>query len=120
MVSMMIKSIFGHLELPVLNLVSNKFIEIFFFLNKNFLAERKPPLFNMNPMSALYHIAQNEPPTLMMNSENQQTNVTYTNDFISFIALCLQKSPNDRPKPAELLNVKNLSNLSLKMFFLLF
>uniref|UniRef100_A0A673BN12 non-specific serine/threonine protein kinase n=1 Tax=Sphaeramia orbicularis TaxID=375764 RepID=A0A673BN12_9TELE len=28
------------------------------------LAERKPPLFNMNAMSALYHIAQNESPTL--------------------------------------------------------
>ncbi|KAJ3589578.1 hypothetical protein NHX12_010423 [Muraenolepis orangiensis] len=28
------------------------------------LAERKPPLFNMNAMSALYHIAQNENPTL--------------------------------------------------------
>ena len=27
-------------------------------------AERKPPLFNMNAMSALYHIAQNDPPTL--------------------------------------------------------
>lgn len=27
-------------------------------------AERKPPLFNMNAMSALYHIAQNESPTL--------------------------------------------------------
>ena len=30
-----------------------------------FAAERKPPLFNMNAMSALYHIAQNESPTLM-------------------------------------------------------
>jgi thousand and one amino acid protein kinase len=74
------------------------------------LAERKPPLFNMNPMSALYHIAQNEPPTLMMNVENQQINSngstpTYTSDFISFIAMCLQKNPNDRPTPAELLNV---------------
>lgn len=29
-----------------------------------FTAERKPPLFNMNAMSALYHIAQNESPTL--------------------------------------------------------
>lgn len=29
-----------------------------------FLAERKPPLFNINAMSALYHIAQNEPPSL--------------------------------------------------------
>lgn len=28
------------------------------------VAERKPPLFNMNAMSALYHIAQNESPTL--------------------------------------------------------
>lgn len=28
------------------------------------LAERKPPYFNMNAMSALYHIAQNESPTL--------------------------------------------------------
>lgn len=27
-------------------------------------AERKPPLFNMNAMSALYHIAQNESPVL--------------------------------------------------------
>ncbi|KAB1255319.1 Serine/threonine-protein kinase TAO3 [Camelus dromedarius] len=28
------------------------------------MAERKPPLFNMNAMSALYHIAQNDSPTL--------------------------------------------------------
>ena len=28
------------------------------------LAERKPPLFNMNAMSALYHIAQNDAPAL--------------------------------------------------------
>lgn len=31
------------------------------------VAERKPPLFNMNAMSALYHIAQNESPTLQSN-----------------------------------------------------
>ncbi|CAF0893329.1 unnamed protein product [Adineta steineri] len=64
------------------------------------LAERKPPLFNMNPMSALYHIAQNEAPTLMMNNENQ----SYTNDFISFIAMCLKKNPIERPSAKELLN----------------
>ena len=29
-----------------------------------FSAEKKPPYFNMNAMSALYHIAQNEPPRL--------------------------------------------------------
>lgn len=33
----------------------------------SFTAERKPPLFNMNAMSALYHIAQNESPTLQSN-----------------------------------------------------
>jgi len=72
----------------------------------------------MNPMSALYHIAQNEPPTLMMNTENQQLNSNgtiplYTKDFISFIAMCLQKNPNDRPIPSELLNtifIKTKSN----------
>lgn len=30
------------------------------------LAERKPPYFNMNAMSALYHIAQNDSPTLQV------------------------------------------------------
>jgi hypothetical protein len=65
-------------------------------------------------MSALYHIAQNEPPTLMMNTENQQLNgngsvTVYTNDFVSFIAMCLQKNPNDRPIPAELLKVRKSS-----------
>lgn len=40
------------------------YIKIIFFLC---VAERKPPLFNMNAMSALYHIAQNESPTLQSN-----------------------------------------------------
>ena len=31
------------------------------------LAERKPPLFHMNAMSALYHIAQRDSPTLKDN-----------------------------------------------------
>jgi len=68
----------------------------------SFQAERKPPLFNMNPMSALYHIAQNAPPTL-----TPTDNIHYTNDFVSFIALCLQKSPNERPTANDLLNVSN-------------
>ena len=39
---------------------------VFYLIILNFFvsAERKPPLFNMNAMSALYHIAQNDPPTL--------------------------------------------------------
>lgn len=32
------------------------------------LAERKPPYFNMNAMSALYHIAQNDAPSLQVTS----------------------------------------------------
>ncbi|CAF3473735.1 unnamed protein product [Rotaria socialis] len=66
------------------------------------LAERKPPLFNMNPMSALYHIAQNEPPTLTMKNDNDPSAPSYTNDFVSFIALCLQKNPSNRPTANEL------------------
>ena len=70
------------------------------FKKKISLAERKPPLFNMNPMSALYHIAQNDAPILKITNENH-----HTNDFISFLAMCLQKNPNDRPTAKELLNV---------------
>lgn len=46
------------------------------------LAERKPPYFNMNAMSALYHIAQNDSPTL---SANEWTDV-----FKHFVEACLQ------------------------------
>ncbi|XP_017289290.1 serine/threonine-protein kinase TAO1 [Kryptolebias marmoratus] len=59
------------------------------------LAERKPPLFNMNAMSALYHIAQNESPTLQSNE--------WTDYFRNFVDSCLQKLPQDRPNSEELL-----------------
>uniref|UniRef100_A0A8C5BHZ6 non-specific serine/threonine protein kinase n=1 Tax=Gadus morhua TaxID=8049 RepID=A0A8C5BHZ6_GADMO len=59
------------------------------------LAERKPPLFNMNAMSALYHIAQNESPTLMSSE--------WTEYFRNFVDSCLQKLPQDRPNSEELL-----------------
>ncbi|CAL9684137.1 unnamed protein product [Knipowitschia caucasica] len=58
-------------------------------------AERKPPLFNMNAMSALYHIAQNESPTLQSND--------WTDYFRNFVDSCLQKFPQDRPNSEELL-----------------
>ncbi|KAM9442518.1 serine/threonine-protein kinase TAO1-like [Salvelinus alpinus] len=60
------------------------------------LAERKPPLFNMNAMSALYHIAQNESPTLQSSE--------WTDYFRNFVDSCLQKFPQDRPNSEELLN----------------
>ncbi|XP_061672380.1 serine/threonine-protein kinase TAO3 isoform X2 [Syngnathoides biaculeatus] len=59
------------------------------------LAERKPPLFNMNAMSALYHIAQNDSPSLQAGD--------WSDAFRSFVDYCLLKIPQDRPSSAELL-----------------
>jgi len=59
------------------------------------LAERKPPLFNMNAMSALYHIAQSDPPRL--------NDGCWSNEFRNFIHQLLQKKPNDRPNSAQVL-----------------
>ncbi|XP_059974592.1 serine/threonine-protein kinase TAO3 [Mesoplodon densirostris] len=59
------------------------------------MAERKPPLFNMNAMSALYHIAQNDSPTLQSKE--------WTDSFRTFVDYCLQKMPQERPTSVELL-----------------
>uniref|UniRef100_A0A3B3VY86 non-specific serine/threonine protein kinase n=1 Tax=Poecilia latipinna TaxID=48699 RepID=A0A3B3VY86_9TELE len=59
------------------------------------LAERKPPLFNMNAMSALYHIAQNDSPVLQ--------STEWTDYFRKFVDSCLQKLPQERPNSEELL-----------------
>lgn len=53
------------------------------------LAERKPPYLNMNAMSALYHIAQNEAPGL--------SDPAWSNVFRHFVDGCLQKNPLERP-----------------------
>lgn len=60
------------------------------------LAERKPPYFNMNAMSALYHIAQNDTPSL--NSSE------WSDVFKHFVESCLQKNPSDRPSANKLLS----------------
>ena len=60
-------------------------------------AERKPPLFNMNAMSALYHIAQNPSPSL--------SGGNWSDDFRDFVSLCLEKATSDRPTARELLGV---------------
>ncbi|GMT21143.1 hypothetical protein PFISCL1PPCAC_12440, partial [Pristionchus fissidentatus] len=62
------------------------------------LAERRPPLFNMNAMSALYHIAQNEPPTLAPVEEGAPA---WSSSFVSFVDACLKKEPGDRMTTAE-------------------
>uniref|UniRef100_A0A8C1RCD1 non-specific serine/threonine protein kinase n=1 Tax=Cyprinus carpio TaxID=7962 RepID=A0A8C1RCD1_CYPCA len=60
------------------------------------LAERKPPLFNMNAMSALYHIAQNESPTL------QSTSDPFILVIISF-SFCVQHAFVQRERPESVL-----------------
>ncbi len=60
-------------------------------------AERKPPLFNMNAMSALYHIAQNDSPSL--------SGGEWSNDFHCFVDACLAKNPQERATALELLQV---------------
>lgn len=60
------------------------------------LAERKPPLFNMNAMSALYHIAQNDPPVLSSPDH-------WSSCFVEFVQLCLKKQPAARPTADDLL-----------------
>ncbi|KAK7477446.1 hypothetical protein BaRGS_00031348 [Batillaria attramentaria] len=59
------------------------------------LAERKPPLFNMNAMSALYHIAQNDSPSL--------SGGDWSDEFRNFVTDCLRKLPADRPTSSECL-----------------
>lgn len=63
------------------------------------LAERKPPYFNMNAMSALYHIAQNEPPIL-----NRSTG-QWSDKFHIFLGSCLRKDPNERLHASGLLKM---------------
>ena len=62
-----------------------------------FLAERKPPYFNMNAMSALYHIAQNDSPMLSAPD--------WSDVFRNFVDACLQKDPRDRPTSERLTQV---------------
>ncbi|CAG2061290.1 unnamed protein product [Timema podura] len=66
-------------------------------------SERKPPYFNMNAMSALYHIAQNDTPVL--NSSD------WSDIFRHFVDSCLQKNPNERPSSGKLLSHQMVTRL---------
>ena len=67
------------------------------------LAERKPPLIEMNTMSALYHIPEKPPPTL-------KKPAAWSNEFSDFIESCLRKDPEQRLTAAELLQHPFLQN----------
>ncbi|VDM58812.1 unnamed protein product [Angiostrongylus costaricensis] len=81
------------------------------------LAERRPPLFNMNAMSALYHIAQNDPPKLAtVTRENQPDWFVKSDCFKDFVDICLRKEAEERPDTGALLNVFRLSLLLAPLY----
>ncbi|EDQ90751.1 uncharacterized protein MONBRDRAFT_18575, partial [Monosiga brevicollis MX1] len=59
------------------------------------MAEMNPPLFEMQSMSALYHIPQRDPPTLKAD--------TWSTEFRAFLARCVAKDPVDRGTATSLL-----------------
>ncbi|CAD5213969.1 unnamed protein product [Bursaphelenchus okinawaensis] len=64
------------------------------------LADRRPPLYDLNTMSALYHIAQNDPPTLS-GTHPVYKEVLRSLEMIDFVQKCLKKEPNDRMTAAQ-------------------
>uniref|UniRef100_A0A1I7SE52 non-specific serine/threonine protein kinase n=1 Tax=Bursaphelenchus xylophilus TaxID=6326 RepID=A0A1I7SE52_BURXY len=67
------------------------------------LADRRPPLYDLNTMSALYHIAQNDPPTLSR-THPVYTEVVRSEEMIDFVSKCLKKEPSDRMSAVECKN----------------
>lgn len=61
----------------------------------------------MNAMSALYHIAQNDSPSL--------SSPTWSEIFRHFVDSCLQKNPTERPTAGRLLHVSTSLNFVLKV-----
>lgn len=72
------------------------------------LAERKPPLYNMNAMSALYHIAQNDSPSLTIVSGLEP----WSDYFKKFIGECVKKVAAERPTAKDLLKHEFITLLS--------
>lgn len=68
----------------------------------------------MNAMSALYHIAQNDSPTLgMTQNQGSDTNIIpWSENFKNFISWCLKKQPHLRQNAQELLNHPFITNFS--------
>lgn len=62
-------------------------------------------------MSALYYIAQNDPPVLSKVHPVFE-NVVRSDDIISFVKHCLQREPQKRPSAQECKEVNIYSKLS--------
>jgi len=58
------------------------------------LAKKEPPLASVHPMKVLFMIPKNPPPKL---------DESYSKNFQDFVGCCLQKDPDLRPTPPELL-----------------
>lgn len=61
------------------------------------MAKQKPPLFEMNAMSALFHIPESAPPKLPADED-------WSSDMHSFLDKCLQQEPEDRWTADKLLS----------------
>jgi serine/threonine protein kinase len=63
------------------------------------MAEGTPPMFDMHPMRVLFMIPTLPSPTV----KSQQ----WSQDFRSFLKVCLDKNPENRPNASELLKVNS-------------
>ncbi|KAI6217822.1 Protein kinase domain-containing protein [Aphelenchoides fujianensis] len=66
------------------------------------LADRKPPLYDFNTMSALYHIVQNPAPALSR-THPHFPHVQRSQPFRSFVGQCLDKEATFRPSAEQCL-----------------
>ncbi|KII74289.1 Serine/threonine-protein kinase TAO3 [Thelohanellus kitauei] len=69
------------------------------------LGESHPPLYHMNPFSALYHTGQNDPPQLLGNQ--------WSENYKSFTNLMLKKDPENRPSADEMLRCQFMLGLNI-------